>query len=118
MKPAQLVAYLEQAKKLIQNPAHWTRQSMARTSMGTPCSPKDAKATRFSISGAVWNVTEGCDIDHNVVMQALDNHTGYVSNYTFQSVTEFNDYSNTHHAQVMRLFDQAIAWERHGLEQA
>lgn len=122
MTPAQLIAYLEQAKKLVQDPTQWTRHVMARTSEGTPCNPKDADATCFCISGAVWKVTagEGRDIDHSVVMRALNNHTCDVSKYTFHSVTEFNDYSKTDHAQVMRLFDQTLARERHrhGLEQA
>lgn len=101
MTPAE---QLRAAKALIDAPEKWTREAFARNAQGVPTILR--KATCFCALGAL-------DFAGHVALaydeSAEDLLKDAVPTRFMNSITAFNDHPDTTHADVMALFDRAIA---------
>lgn len=93
---------LRKARALIDKPESWTQGAYARTADGKDLPPKDEQACAWCILGAVHQVADGGGVSVDAIetlVKALPTATAHLPN--------FND---THtHAEVLSLFDRAIA---------
>lgn len=95
---------LAAARKLIDTPEKWCQNSYATTIKGRPTRPLDASAKCFCSAGACLVATGNL---YSPARDALDRLVAE----THRSVVTFNDHHSTTHADVMALFDRAIAGE-------
>lgn len=99
------------AKALINTPDKWTQGHFARDRLGLEISPRTDQAVCFCSLGAMMRVNY--DEPYIPAVKALgraitgDDTIGYYG--AFQAVHEFNDKHT--HAEVMGMFDKAIAKE-------
>lgn len=91
---------LKKARELIKDPSNWTQRASARNSAGESRSPSSSSACCWCASGALEKV---CNKFFIGPWDALSRFT------KMQTVITFND-SHTH-AEVLALFDKAIAAE-------
>lgn len=91
---------LRKARALIEKPENWTQREVARDARGKPIwNPRDERVCKRCTLGAVDAVAESYE-------QALAMRT-VLWEACSMSITDFND---THtHAEVLSLFDRAIA---------
>lgn len=101
MTPAE---QLRAAKALIDTPEKWTREAFARNAIGESCRPSEA--TCFCIVGALDNVDHDNPEYDDRAEEAL---RGLLPKGFYGSITAFNDAETTTHADIMKLFDDAIA---------
>ena len=101
------VEELQAAKAVLADPEAWTKGTVARDGLGRPVHPANTTAVCWDAGGALtragsmtarkpYNLV---DARYHLTMVA-GRHHGY---------TEFNDESDTTHADVLNLFDRAIA---------
>lgn len=86
----------------------WTRHTNARKSDGTPTYSGSSEATCWCINGALLRATSGFGyldsvyVHHHLYLD-LRAHTGD------QSLSQFNDAPDRTHAEIIELFDRALA---------
>ncbi len=99
---AGVLGTLRKARELLADPAHWTRNALARAvtpEHNLSCSPRDPTATCWCLRGALHRV-------------APDRDTGWRAEAYLErfvpggKVAVFNDAST--HAQVLALLDEAL----------
>lgn len=98
---------LTEARALIATPERWTQGSDAKDAEGDPSFADDGNAVCWCAVGAINKVvaTPG---EQDGAASRLAAHLGMA----FSNVPEFNDHRFTDHADVLSLFDRAIAAER------
>lgn len=103
---AQLADDLRAARKLIERPEAWTKKEEARDSDGNSVGATSDYATCWCSLGAVERVCGGWNARYVAAELALADvlpkHSGAV-------VWEYNDAPTTTHADILALFDRAIA---------
>ena len=98
------------ARALIATPDTWTQGYAARDASGAPVTATWSRATSFCMYGAVLKITE-CQ-DHNkrrTVLNLLYAECQQGLNSRFVNITGFNDTYGRTHADVLKVFDEAIA---------
>lgn len=93
------------ARKLIDDPKHWTKGTYARNAEGDHSVPDSDKATCWCSIGAIMRAAHGQPFVDTKAIAAL--HRTGVTN-----VAGFNDAVGRKHFEVLKLFDNAIAQER------
>ncbi len=103
---------LQDARKLLTDPDHWTQGVDARTNEGISCSIFSKNARCFCLSGALYKaalrddgmITFDPALEHamNRVRAAIS-IKGFGANIPF-----FNDYNGRTHAEVIEVLDKAI----------
>lgn len=101
--------YLKQARKLIADPKHWTKEFYARDGAGMSVDPTAPNATCFCMIGAARKVT-GNDLTISDNKLISTTHYLYLAIMPFNHlyVSKFNDDALRTHAEVMAVFDTAI----------
>lgn len=97
------------ARALIDTPEKWTRHTFARNADGLPVNNDSEKAVCFCIMGAVGRVTEcysAAITPWREMTNALREANAITANF---GIPHFNDRFDTTHADVLALFDEAIA---------
>lgn len=95
---------LKKARKLISNPKRWCQFREAQNARGLAVSADDSSAYKFCAAGAILKVA-GRDSEEVLVsaLKALMKSTRGVG------VATYNDKPRRTHAQVLNIFDRAIA---------
>lgn len=99
-------AHLTAARALIAEPGRWTQGMSGRTADGEPDLSKDLTfAVCFCALGALWRVAGWCNARgaESILQDAAFATT------SFTNIVSFNDDPTTTHADVLRVFDVAIA---------
>lgn len=97
---------LIKARKLIEDPAHWTQRSFARDSYGNKLGPLSESATCFCSIGALHNVQPELWLTGETSIPAKDFLNDLCKDLHGIRVVNYND-SHTH-KEVLALFDAAI----------
>ena len=108
MMTNQLAKDLRAAKALIDTPEKWCKLSVAEDANGNPVDPESSQACCFCSHGAVRRVTRST-YDRLAAFKALEQATPRPWWHRTSNVTSFNDHPYATHADVMALFDRAIA---------
>ncbi len=98
-----IVGILKKARRVIARPEKWTKGVAARDKNGRECAPFAKEARCFCAIGAVERVAMP---DYGAVrdaISALDAATRW------KGTAEYNDSPRRTHAQILALFDRAIA---------
>jgi hypothetical protein len=96
---------LRAARKLIEKPSAWCKRRSIIDINGFLLSPDEAKrAVKFCALGATWAI-RGIDCDADMALMRAVLQKG------FSSIGHFNDHHTTTHADILALFDCAIAAE-------
>jgi hypothetical protein len=100
------LAHLTAARALLADPKDWTAETSGRTADGKPDRSEDLSgAVCFCSLGALWRISGRCGLT-----PAEDILTGIVRTTTpFDNIVSFNDDPATTHADILRVFDAAIA---------
>ncbi len=94
------------ARGLIDTPGKWTKGSSARRADGAQVTPFVADACTFCASGAIMRATtDGTNEDYSTAVSALRKHIPIER----WGVACYNDDASTTHADMLKLFDKAIA---------
>jgi hypothetical protein len=102
MKPSTI---LKKAKRKISNPKRWCQKYLARLPSGVPCDPELTRVKQqWCALGAVLAVDWESELD---VRWYLRNAIPHGSRAT--RVSDYNDHPRRTHAQIMKLYDRAIA---------
>ena len=94
---------LRAARALIETPERWCRGAWARSAHRRPVLEASAKACSFCALGAVNRVAPSWNLRgqaHGALFHSLPK---------FPSVHQFNDARSTTHADILALYDRAIA---------
>lgn len=94
------------AKAKIADPANWTKGTYARAFDGVPVSSTSRAACRFCPMGALSSL--GAMTNVRYAGDVIDILEGQIPG-EFDTIADFNDSKRTTHADVMALFDRAIA---------
>jgi hypothetical protein len=94
---------LRAAKALIDTPEKWTQGHYARDRAGYPAGPRSHLACRFCILGAFIR-SAGTEVPAYGLSDFIPKDTP-----ADRSVSSYNDHPSTTHADIMALFDRAIA---------
>lgn len=92
---------LIQARSFIDTPEKWTKGHYALNANGKPVSEQGDEAVCFCTAGALNRAGDNGYVKQKLARLAEDR--GYMG------VANFNDANRTTHADVMALFDKAIA---------
>lgn len=107
MKPSEV---LISAKTLIDSPEKWTQEEYARDANGRGVLPVE-DAVCFCSIGAIIRTAHDLSLNPMDRYNAVDRLTQTVgdepTDYQSMTIAEFND--NRSHAEVMRIWDKAIA---------
>lgn len=98
------VQILKEARALIADEKNWTQDSFARNSAGETTEPADDEAVCYCAIGALAKVARlspECNLPAENLVEEEALMLGWIN------VPEFND--NHTHAEVLALFDRAIA---------
>jgi len=95
------VEALKAARALIDTPEKWTKEACVRDAAGYSVHNKDDDAVCFCIVGALHRGSAPAYVDNLLRHELPPEHVG--------SLYVFNDDPATTHADVMALFDRAIA---------
>lgn len=98
---------LAAGRKLIDTPEKWCKGSYAMTKRRRAVGPLEPTAACFCAAGACLVVTGDL---WNAAREALDRQVS--EHFCGGTATTFNDHHLTTHADVMALFDRAIAAEK------
>lgn len=101
MPNLQLAADLRAARAVIEKPEAWTKFEFARDARGEPASVESSDAVCFCASGAVIRTVPG---DRRGVVVDTLKHASPLG-----AIANFNDDNLTAHADILNLFDRAIA---------
>ena len=110
MEPSNMavLTLLKAARATLANPAHWTKDTNARNITGRVVNAKDKSAVCWCASGVlIKHTNETADFVRAVLWLKAANHSDYKHGY---KLADFNDHPETTHAQVIQLFDNAIAF--------
>jgi hypothetical protein len=102
--PAKKADVLRHARRLIADSSAWTKGAAARNADGATCQPRDITATCFCSIGAVVRVVG----DDYAAFAPLLRCLMPSEVQPFAAVQLFNDSHDTRHADVLRMFDEAI----------
>lgn len=105
MKP---LTVLRRARALITLPKNWTQDAYARNKRALPVSQEDPTACRWCAIGAISKVTRTAK-NAAVCYSARNAAAQFFSDAAGQHVVAFNDAATTKHADVLAVFDKAIA---------
>ena len=99
---------LKATRALIDTPEKWTKGAYARDARGRVVGWLDPGASCFCVQGAFHKALghlgdSSFEVWHERVSDAFPAH--------FNSVQEYNDHPDTTHADIMAVFDRAIAAE-------
>lgn len=95
---------LREGRKLIENPENWVQGSFGQTKGGNRCYAVDPRANCWCAVGAISKVGEEVAEDEwQLAWVALDNASPCGCSI------RFNDHAKTTHADVLAMFDRAIA---------
>lgn len=112
-EPDGVVGVLLRARSIIAEEKNWTKGCYARTGSGDEISPHLASASSFCALGAIRRAAgENTQCHGAAAHRAL--HGAALQLYFTRigtSVPEFNDHNSTRHADVLEVFDHAIAAE-------
>lgn len=100
---ADALVVLRQARALIEKPEHWTQGAFARDALRRQVRSFDAMAVCWCAVGAVGRVHPTDDSTHSEALAAL------LRAVPGCSVAGFNDAPVRTHAEVLALYDRAIA---------
>lgn len=107
-KPETVKSILQSARELIADPAHWTQSAFARDVNGNDCVSNDPEAVCFCALGALNKAANYYDSKKNATLyfkaKAALRDMIYPHN-----ISMFNDRFDRTHAEILRLFDDAIA---------
>ena len=103
---------LKAARELISVPERWTQRSYARAADESSRSYNDGEACKWCVMGAIGKVSRYADHEYtsdtvSAALSAID-ALRKLGGCSF-SVAEFNDATSTTHADVLCMFDRAIA---------
>jgi hypothetical protein len=98
---------LRAARELISDPARWAQDYWAETVKGFRTEPTDASAVRWCAAGAVNKVTGGPNQAAIEILESVLWDAGYRPPCIATLLFDFNDHRT--HAEVLTLFDRAIA---------
>lgn len=102
MTPLQI---LTRARKLLSNRKRWCQGASARDKRGLPTLPLSDNAVSFCAYGAIQRASDGdigqCDIILDKEACRISKKKGNIASY--------NDARGRTHAQILALFDSAIA---------
>jgi len=96
---------LRKARAVIEKPENWTKGDFARDAKLRPISALSTDAQCFCTWGAIIRVSENAPQMNNAA-DALYRHLNHP-----MDLDVFNDDETTTHAEVLSLFDRAIAAE-------
>jgi hypothetical protein len=99
-------AHLTAARALISHPAHWIKKSSGTKANGKPDNSAGfSEAVCFCALGAVWRAGDDCR------SSCAETILGEIVRATtpFSNIVSLNDDPSTTHADVLRVFDAAIA---------
>lgn len=96
---------LMKARELIAEEQHWCRRHFARDKHGAAVPYASAQACQFCSLGAVYAVEEA---DGYEGMHSATEWLDKVANRCGATMISFNDSRTTTHADVLRVFDEAI----------
>lgn len=102
MTPLQI---LTRARKLLSNPKRWCQWTSARDKRGLPTLPLSDNAVSFCAYGAIARTYNG---SIGLCRTILDKEAGRISKKSGDFV-KYNDARGRTHAQILALFDSAIA---------
>lgn len=106
------VEVLRAARARIAEPEDWTRCAAARDDLGEPTYPSSPQATCWCALGAAWAVSDIVDETY-LLAYALppEFRTRFGQTYTNPTplVAVYNDHPLTTHADILALYDRAIA---------
>lgn len=118
------LALLEDARKLLTDPAKWTQGTAARNAEGEITGTDKPDAVCFCSLGAIWAVGGYFDPNFSkknasqVIAAEMELHNEVEEFIGYESedygIAEFNDNPNTKHDDVLALFDRTIARLREG----
>lgn len=98
---------LEEARALISAPSAWIKRDLARDRHGDVVAPDGQSAYCWCAVGALQKVDDA-GVEQHEALDRLRDSLGLAH----RDVAEFNDDPRTIHADVLALFDRAIASER------
>lgn len=101
MTPAEL---LRKARALLEMQNHWTKRAFALNAEGYVTDPTGNDAVCWCSVGAIRRVAGGAH--RTAVIESTNALTACLSG---RYISEFNDDPNTTHADVLAMFDRAIA---------
>lgn len=93
------------ARETLSDAAHWTKGAYARDKNGVKCDARNRLSYSYCTIGALTRVSE---IDSGQWVEAADALCKELPP-EFDRITAFNDAATTNHADVLALFDRAIA---------
>ncbi len=110
MKPKEI---LIAARARIADPEHWIKGHMAEDTIGNEVCTDHVNAYRFCAVGALKSVLHKVVKTHKREFKLNEYLSGklmsYIESKEFKGVPDFNDSPNTTHADVLAMFDKAIA---------
>lgn len=109
---APTLATLRRARKLLSDESRWTQRVHARDARGRTCDPRSAAAVCWCAVGALCRAK---DIPLDIANPALDVLAAVIGPGVH--VVDWNDAEGRTHADVLAVFDRAIATleeHRHG----
>jgi hypothetical protein len=97
---------LAAAKKVIEDPSHWTKGLLAEDSEGRSVKPISSYAVCWCSVGAIERVSLANNLTHKQAYEACDALRECIPGYFSNRIPSFNDAAT--HSQVMDVFDKAI----------
>ena len=104
--PDTAAALLRRAKERIGTPEKWTKGFLARNGRRYSESPYSERATCWCAVGAI--AAELRMIPPDLYLDAVNYLSAPLRGTAFPLIADFNDAGSTHHADIMRLYDEAI----------
>lgn len=103
-----VVDVLKRAREKIAKPEHWIKDVLFRNESGTEC-VSSVNATCFCSLGALYsNFARGSMLE-DAIRESEDLLNTLAKEAGFYSIVTFNDSDKTTHADVLAIFDKAIA---------
>lgn len=106
---------LEIARKLIRNPGHWIQCASATDRNHKEVNPKSSEAVCYCSTGAIEATAKSAFtsqvdqiIAYDLLAEAIPDRFFDEGNSSVSKIQRFNDHQNTHHSDVMDMFDKAI----------
>lgn len=103
------VGILTASKNRISTPERWTKGTAARSVHGRKVAVTSKRAFCFCAVGAVERETQGIDDGYRSAIELLNLAVETPLPFAMHEVVAFNDLGATTHADVMALFDRALA---------
>ena len=104
MANKQLADDLRAARKVIEKPEAWIKGSFAMDECGNEVEAESPAACRFCVRGAIYRaVPERYEMTHGALWAQVGDDP------LFDPLVKLNDSKSTTHADILALFDRAIA---------